>query len=271
MRFHEFRVQKDPACPVCGEQPTLTELIDYEGFCGVPRRGRRRSREIAARRARGGARARRGAAAARRARARRVRSARASRARGWCRSASSRRALAELAGVARAAAWSCTATTAGAARRRARLLAAAGFTRRGEPRGRHRRVVAHRRPRRAALLGEARWREAKIPDPLERRHLVERDADAGARRSRSRRPTSPRTARSRRVDFLRKAGAHGSARGALREAVARGRSLPAARDRAALGESPTRRAGASSRDAAAAAGKDRYAAEARSGRRSPGG
>jgi adenylyltransferase/sulfurtransferase len=36
MRFQEFRLQKDPACPVCGDAPTVTELIDYQGFCGVP-------------------------------------------------------------------------------------------------------------------------------------------------------------------------------------------------------------------------------------------
>ena len=30
------RVRRDPACPVCGDAPTLTELIDYEEFCGVP-------------------------------------------------------------------------------------------------------------------------------------------------------------------------------------------------------------------------------------------
>ena len=36
MRFQEFRLHKDPECPVCGEQPSITELIDYEGFCGVP-------------------------------------------------------------------------------------------------------------------------------------------------------------------------------------------------------------------------------------------
>ncbi len=35
MEFAEFRLKKDPSCPVCGEQPTVTELIDYEGFCGV--------------------------------------------------------------------------------------------------------------------------------------------------------------------------------------------------------------------------------------------
>jgi len=36
MEFLEFRVKKDPECPLCGEKPTLTQLIDYEGFCGVP-------------------------------------------------------------------------------------------------------------------------------------------------------------------------------------------------------------------------------------------
>ncbi len=35
MRFSEFRFSKDPECPLCGEHPTLTKLIDYEGFCGV--------------------------------------------------------------------------------------------------------------------------------------------------------------------------------------------------------------------------------------------
>jgi adenylyltransferase/sulfurtransferase len=36
MEFREFRIQKDPKCPACGEQPTLTGLIDYEEFCGMP-------------------------------------------------------------------------------------------------------------------------------------------------------------------------------------------------------------------------------------------
>ena len=30
------KVNKDPSCPVCGENPTVTELIDYEEFCGMP-------------------------------------------------------------------------------------------------------------------------------------------------------------------------------------------------------------------------------------------
>jgi sulfur-carrier protein adenylyltransferase/sulfurtransferase len=35
MRFRELKLRKDPACPVCGERPTITELIDYEFFCGT--------------------------------------------------------------------------------------------------------------------------------------------------------------------------------------------------------------------------------------------
>jgi adenylyltransferase/sulfurtransferase len=36
MKFREFKVRKDPKCPVCSENPTITELIDYEEFCGIP-------------------------------------------------------------------------------------------------------------------------------------------------------------------------------------------------------------------------------------------
>jgi len=36
MKFREFRVRRDPGCPVCGESPTITELIDYDQFCGIP-------------------------------------------------------------------------------------------------------------------------------------------------------------------------------------------------------------------------------------------
>jgi len=36
MEFREFRLKKDPECPVCGESPSVTQLIDYEGFCGMP-------------------------------------------------------------------------------------------------------------------------------------------------------------------------------------------------------------------------------------------
>jgi adenylyltransferase/sulfurtransferase len=36
MEFREMKVEKNPACPVCGEHPMITQLIDYEQFCGVP-------------------------------------------------------------------------------------------------------------------------------------------------------------------------------------------------------------------------------------------
>jgi len=35
MSFREFKIQKNKNCPVCGEDPTVRELIDYEGFCGI--------------------------------------------------------------------------------------------------------------------------------------------------------------------------------------------------------------------------------------------
>ncbi len=35
LRFTEFSLAKDPECPACGENPTVTKLIDYEAFCGA--------------------------------------------------------------------------------------------------------------------------------------------------------------------------------------------------------------------------------------------
>jgi adenylyltransferase/sulfurtransferase len=35
MRFRELKLRKDPDCPVCGTNPTVTKLIDYDQFCGV--------------------------------------------------------------------------------------------------------------------------------------------------------------------------------------------------------------------------------------------
>jgi adenylyltransferase/sulfurtransferase len=35
MKFRELKLRKNPDCPVCGPNPTITELIDYEEFCGV--------------------------------------------------------------------------------------------------------------------------------------------------------------------------------------------------------------------------------------------
>jgi len=39
MEFREVKLKRDPTCPVCGERPTITELIDYEAFCGLTRGG----------------------------------------------------------------------------------------------------------------------------------------------------------------------------------------------------------------------------------------
>ena len=36
MDYIELKVQKNKACPACGDHPTVTELIDYEQFCGMP-------------------------------------------------------------------------------------------------------------------------------------------------------------------------------------------------------------------------------------------
>ena len=36
MRFRELRLRRNPDCPVCGEEPTVRELIDYQQFCGIP-------------------------------------------------------------------------------------------------------------------------------------------------------------------------------------------------------------------------------------------
>jgi adenylyltransferase/sulfurtransferase len=35
MKFRELKLRRDPQCPVCGENPTIRELIDYEQFCGI--------------------------------------------------------------------------------------------------------------------------------------------------------------------------------------------------------------------------------------------
>jgi sulfur-carrier protein adenylyltransferase/sulfurtransferase len=35
MRFRELKLRRDPTCPLCGEKPTMRELIDYDQFCGV--------------------------------------------------------------------------------------------------------------------------------------------------------------------------------------------------------------------------------------------
>jgi molybdopterin/thiamine biosynthesis adenylyltransferase/rhodanese-related sulfurtransferase len=35
MKFRELKLRRDPQCPICGDHPTIKELIDYEIFCGI--------------------------------------------------------------------------------------------------------------------------------------------------------------------------------------------------------------------------------------------
>jgi molybdopterin/thiamine biosynthesis adenylyltransferase/molybdopterin converting factor small subunit len=39
MEFRQVKVRRDPNCPVCGDDPSVTDLIDYHEFCGVPAAG----------------------------------------------------------------------------------------------------------------------------------------------------------------------------------------------------------------------------------------
>jgi len=36
MKFRELKLRRDPECALCGKNPTIKELIDYEQFCGIP-------------------------------------------------------------------------------------------------------------------------------------------------------------------------------------------------------------------------------------------
>ena len=36
MEFRTMKLRQDPNCPLCGDHPTVTELIDYDQFCGTP-------------------------------------------------------------------------------------------------------------------------------------------------------------------------------------------------------------------------------------------
>jgi adenylyltransferase/sulfurtransferase len=39
MSFRTLKLQRDPACPICGDHPTISALMDYEAFCGVGSNG----------------------------------------------------------------------------------------------------------------------------------------------------------------------------------------------------------------------------------------
>lgn len=45
MKFKEYKLRRDPSCPVCGDAPTITKPVDYEQFCGIPQ-ARQRHAEL---------------------------------------------------------------------------------------------------------------------------------------------------------------------------------------------------------------------------------
>ncbi|HEX7194783.1 MAG TPA: molybdopterin-synthase adenylyltransferase MoeB [Chthoniobacterales bacterium] len=46
LRFREFRIRKDPKCPICGDNPTIHQLIDYDQFCGIPQADAEAAKEM---------------------------------------------------------------------------------------------------------------------------------------------------------------------------------------------------------------------------------
>jgi sulfur-carrier protein adenylyltransferase/sulfurtransferase len=46
LRFKEFKIRKDPNCPICGDHPTIHELIDYDQFCGIPQADAEAAKEM---------------------------------------------------------------------------------------------------------------------------------------------------------------------------------------------------------------------------------
>jgi adenylyltransferase/sulfurtransferase len=47
MHFKEFKIRRDPKCPVCGDYPMIHELIDYDQFCGIPQADADTEKELA--------------------------------------------------------------------------------------------------------------------------------------------------------------------------------------------------------------------------------
>ncbi len=48
MKFREIKINRDPKCPICGEHPSIRELIDYEAFCGITKAETATKSEISA-------------------------------------------------------------------------------------------------------------------------------------------------------------------------------------------------------------------------------
>ena len=46
MRFRELKLRKNPECPACGEHRTITKLIDYQQFCGIPQQAPKQESKV---------------------------------------------------------------------------------------------------------------------------------------------------------------------------------------------------------------------------------
>jgi adenylyltransferase/sulfurtransferase len=46
MHFRELKLRKNPECPICGDHRTITKLIDYQQFCGVPQQPAKQEAEV---------------------------------------------------------------------------------------------------------------------------------------------------------------------------------------------------------------------------------
>jgi adenylyltransferase/sulfurtransferase len=46
MRFRELKLRKNPECPACGEHRTITKLIDYQQFCGIPQQAPKQENKV---------------------------------------------------------------------------------------------------------------------------------------------------------------------------------------------------------------------------------
>ena len=46
MKFRELKLRRNPECPVCGDNPTVTELIDYQQFCGIPQQAAEEAAQV---------------------------------------------------------------------------------------------------------------------------------------------------------------------------------------------------------------------------------
>ena len=265
MRFNEFRFEKDPDCPVCGDAPDAHRADRLRGLLrracaeeNADARGLRRRRSRRCVRGasdfllldvREPARVREGA----------------HRGRARCsRSAQLEARLAELADWKRAPRRRALPPRRRAARRACAHPARRRLHGRREPRRRHRRLVAHRRSLRPALL--RRSAVAKPRSPIR--------SSAGTWSSGSSTPARalaiarglPRraSARSRRSRSSRKAGATRSARALCAPTPSRRAILSCcARCAALLGREPDAASWRAARGGRSAAGKDRYAAEAR--------